>query len=127
MKVKVIKACWFGNKLYDPDLSAVDIIIDYPCEDADKLPSWAEPVGAVKTKAANKEGQKGKEGEANNAKVGELPVTEKNTLLEEAKAAGIEGNQILGWKVETLKAKIAAAKKDKEGEGEEEKGEGKDE
>ena len=112
MKVKVIKACWFGNKLYDPDLSAVDIIIDYPCEDADKLPSWAEPVGAVKTNTANKEGQKDKEGEANNAKVGELPV---------------EGNQILGWKVETLKAKIAAAKKDKEGEGEEEKGEGKDE
>lgn len=124
MKVKVIKACWFGNKLYDPDLSVSDIILDYPCEDANKLPSWAEPVGAVKAKAANKED---KEGEANNAKVGELPVTEKNALLEEAKAAGIEGNQILGWKVETLKAKIAAAKKDKEGEGEEEKGEGKDE
>lgn len=125
MKVKVIKACWFGNKLYDPDLSASDIILDYPCEDANKLPSWAEPVGAVKVKAANKEGQKDKEGEVNNAKVGDLPVTEKNALLEEAKAAGIEGNQILGWKVETLKAKIAAAEKAKEGE--EEKGEGKDE
>ena len=122
MKVKVVKECWYGEKHYIPELEVKDIIIEYPCKKAEDLPSWAEPVGAVKAQAANKEGQKGKEGEANNAKVGDLPVTEKNALLEEAKAVGIKGNQILGWKVETLKAKIAAAKKDKEGE--EEKGEG---
>ena len=31
-------------------------------------------------------------------------------LLEEAKAVGIDGNQILGWKASTLKAKITAKK-----------------
>lgn len=130
MQVKVTKKVWYNNTLYDPELETADIIIDYPCKDAKKLPSWAEVVTA---KAAVQKENKGegenKGNDAEDVKVGELPVAEKNKLIEEAATAGITGNQILSWKVTTLKAKIEAAQKDKEKEGGEgeNKGEGNEE
>ena len=104
MKVEIVKPCWYKNTLYDPDTSVSDIYVEYPCKDIKELPSWAEAVEAAEKKEDKKDSGKG-------LKVSELPVTEKNALLEKAKAAGIEGNQILSWKVETLKAKIEKAEK----------------
>lgn len=109
MKVKILKPCWYQNTLYDPDTSVSDIYVEYACKDIKELPSWAEAAESEKPAPLKKE----KTGDKSNGiKVSELPVTEKNALLEKAKAAGIEGNQILSWKVETLKAKIEAGKKD---------------
>ena len=126
MRVKIIDRCWYGNKFYDPDVMQDDeLIIEYT---GDKLPSWAEKFDAKKeakkpADEGNNEGKdKGKSGEANNVKVADLPVVEKNALLEEAKAVGIEGNQILSWKVDTLKAKIAAKKPADEGNDGDDKG-----
>ena len=68
--------------------------------------------------------EKGNKGEGSKVKVKDLPVVEKNALLEAAKAVGIEGNQILSWNAETLKAKIEAKKSNDEGKGEDNKGEG---
>ena len=110
MKVRIIKTCWYGQKYYEPELmDDSELIIDYPCDDVKKLPSWAEAVTNKKTVAKPKEDNGNDEGNEE-TKVKELPLVEKNALLEEAKAAGIDGNQILGWKVNTLKAKIAAKK-----------------
>ena len=110
MKVRITKTCWYGQKYYEPELmSDSELIIDYPCDDVKKLPSWAEAVS--NKKAEVKEEDNGNdEGNDDKIKVNELPVVEKNALLEEAKAVGIDGNQILGWKASTLKAKIAAKK-----------------
>ena len=106
MKVKVINKAWYKNTLYDPETSG-EIIIEYTGE---KTPSWAAAV--EKAKIEKQEGKKEETGgKSSSIKVSELPVTEKNALLEKAKAAGIEGNQILNWKVETLKAKIEEAEK----------------
>lgn len=115
MKVKIIKTCWYGNKYYEPELMTEDeLIIDYPCDDIKKLPSWAKVVGSAKVSAQPKKNDSKGEGKPeNNTKVSELPVVEKNALLEEAKSVGIDGNQILGWKVDTLKAKIAAKRQNK--------------
>lgn len=109
MRVKVIKACWYNERYFDPELSSGDIIIDFAGK---KLPSWAEEVKA----APKVEAKKPEENKGESVKVNELPLVEKNALLEEAKAVGIEGNQIGSWKVETLKAKIEAAKAEAEGE-----------
>ena len=113
MQVKVIKACWYNETFYDPETSVSDIIIEYAGE---RLPTWAESFEEVKAKKTAKPAG---EGENNKSlKVNELPLVEKNALLEEAKAIGIEGNQILSWKVDTLIAKIAAKKPAGEGENE---------
>jgi len=105
MQVKVIKACWYDERYYDPETSVQDIVIEYT---GDKLPSWAEALEEVK--AAKKPAAKPAGEGDKSLKVNDLPLVEKNALLEEAKAVGIEGNQIGSWKVETLKAKIAAKK-----------------
>lgn len=111
MKVRITKTCWYGQKYYEPELmSDSELIIDYPCDDVKKLPSWAEAVSNKKAAAKPKEDNGNDEGNDDKIKVNELPVVEKNALLEEAKAVGIDGNQILGWKASTLKAKIAAKK-----------------
>lgn len=115
MQVKIIDKCWYNNTLYDPDVMPEDeLIIEYTGE---KLPSWAEKIDAkAAAKKPAEEGNNNKRtGEVNNTKVSDLPLVEKNALLEEAKAVGIEGNQILSWKVDTLKAKIAAKKLTEEG------------
>jgi len=41
MKVKVIQKAWYNDRIYDPDLTDKDIIIDYAGE---KAPLWAEVV-----------------------------------------------------------------------------------
>lgn len=111
MKVRIVKTCWYEQKYYEPELmNDSELIIDYPCDDVKKLPSWAEPVGNKKVATKPKEDNGNDEGNDDKIKVNELPVVEKNALLEEAKAVGIDGNQILGWKASTLKAKIAAKK-----------------
>lgn len=118
MKIKIIERAWYGNKLYDPDIEG-ETVIEYA---GDKCPSWGEVVGNEKPKKPNTgEGEGKGEGGTNKTKVKDLPLVEKNSLLEEAKGVGIEGNQILSWNVDTLKAKIAAKKQKLEGEG---KGEG---
>ena len=125
MRVKIIDKCWYGNTLYDPEImKEEDLIIDFL---GDKLPSWAESLEekAAKKPAEKSEGNnkgKDKSGSTDNRKVNELPVVEKNALIEEAKAVGIEGNQILSWKVDTLKAKIAAKKPADEGNDGDDKG-----
>lgn len=128
MKVKIIDRCWYGNKFYDPEIMPDDeLIIDYPEKN---LPSWAEELDEKPAKKPADEGKgkdkgndkDGKNDSADNRKVNDLPVVEKNALLEEAKAVGIEGNQILSWKVDTLKAKIAAKKPADEGNDGDDKG-----
>lgn len=54
-----------------------------------------------------------------NIKVSELPEEEQKELIAEAYAVGLQGT-FNGWKVETLKNKIADAKAKKEGEGDDE-------
>ena len=41
MKVKVIQKAWYNDRIYDPDLSDKEIIIEYA---GDKAPLWAEEV-----------------------------------------------------------------------------------
>ncbi|RAI15334.1 MAG: hypothetical protein DKM22_04280 [Candidatus Melainabacteria bacterium] len=110
MKVLVKERCWYNDKLYDPEVEG-EVIIDYAGE---KCPSWGEVVGNEKAAAPKKadEGKEEKAQAANKVKVKDLPVVEKNALLEAAKAVGIEGNQILSWNADTLKAKIEAKKAD---------------
>lgn len=118
MRIKVIAKAWYDNTLYDPDVEG-EKEIEYS---GDKCPAWGEIVGDNKPlKTAGGEGNKG---EGNKVKVKDLPVVEKNALLEAAKAVGIEGNQILSWNVDTLKAKIEAKKGEEQGNGEGEGGEG---
>lgn len=118
MKVKVIAKAWYDNTLYDPELQG-EKIIEYT---GNKCPSWAEEVGDEKPAKPTQNKGEGNKGEGSKVKVKDLPVVEKNALLEAAKAVGIEGNQILSWNAETLKAKIEAKKSNDEGEGN--KGEG---
>lgn len=109
MKVKVVKECWYGEKHYTPELEVKDIIIEYPCEKAEDLPTWAEPATAKEiknTEGGDDNNGNGKTGETK-GKVKDLPVAEKNLLIEKAAKVGITGNQILSWKVETLEANIA--------------------
>lgn len=113
MKVKVVKECWYGEKHYIPELEVKDIIIEYPCKKAEDLPSWAEVATAKEVKnVAGGEGDKdndGNDGEGDTkGKVKDLPIAERNLLIEKAAKVGISGNQILSWKVETLEAKIAS-------------------
>lgn len=117
MRIKVIAKAWYDNTLYDPDVEEKEI--EYS---GDKCPAWGEIVGDKKTSKAV--GGEGNKGEGNKVKVKDLPVVEKNALLEAAKAVGIEGNQILSWNVDTLKAKIEAKKGEDQGNGEGEGGEG---
>lgn len=129
MKIKVINKAWYNNRLYDPEIEGEEVI-EYA---GDKCPSWGVVVGGEKPAkpAQNKnDGENNKGDNAPKAKVKDLPVVEKNALLEAAKAVGIEGNQILSWNVETLKAKIEAKKpkdedeNDGENNDEDNKGEG---
>ena len=56
MKVRIVKTCWYGQKYYEPELmDDKELIIDYPCDDVKKLPSWAEPVGNKKVATKPKE------------------------------------------------------------------------
>ena len=110
MLVKIIKECWYNEIHYNPDIEG-SIIIEFTGK---KLPSWAEEVDAKATKKLNKTEATEDSEEVEAEKVNQLPLTEKNTLLEAAKAVGIEGNNILSWKVSTLKSKIEAAKKGEE-------------
>ena len=120
MKIKITNKAWYNGVYYNPDTFTEEKVIEYSGE---KCPSWGEVVGTQKVAVEDKgENGEGKPNKPNSVKVGELPLVEKNAIIEEAKAAGIEGNQILSWKVETLKAKIEEAKanqdKDKEEDGE---------
>lgn len=118
MRIKVIAKAWYDNTLYDPDVEEKEI--EYS---GDKCPAWGEIVEDKKPPKAT--GGEGNKGEGNKVKVKDLPVVEKNALLEAAKAVGIEGNQILSWNVDTLKAKIEAKKGEEQGnKGEGNKGEG---
>lgn len=112
MKVKVTKKIWYNETVYDPEIEGEDIIIEYPCEDTDNLPSWAEPVEIASKKAAKKTDEGEGKKNASKIKVNELPLAEKNMLLQEAEKVGIKGNQILGWGADTLREKIAAKKTD---------------
>lgn len=108
MKILVKERCWYNDKLYDPEIEG-EIVIEYAGE---KCPSWGEIFGDQKDapKKSNEGKGEGKDPAANKVKVKDLPVVEKNALLEAAKAVGIEGNQILSWNADTLKAKIEAKK-----------------
>lgn len=120
MKIKVITKAWYDNTLYDPEIQG-EKVIEYT---GDKCPSWGEEVGNEKPAKPAQNKSEGNKGEGSKVKVKDLPVVEKNALLEAAKAVGIEGNQILSWNAETLKAKIEAKKSNDEGKGEDNKGEG---
>lgn len=132
MKVRVTQKAWYDKKILREGQ-----IIELACEDENALPTWAEAVNVVKKTveieqvedqegnvveveeeetedAEDEEDEAGNEPEApaGDVKVGELPLVEKNLLLQEAEAAGVKGN-VQNFKVSTLKAKIEAAKGDK--------------
>ena len=127
MKVRVTQKAWYDKKLLREGQ-----IIELACEDENALPTWAEAVNVVKKtveieQVEDNEGnvveveeeeadEAGNEPEAEapvgDVKVGELPLVEKNLLLQEADEAGVKGN-VLNFKVSTLKAKIEAAKGNK--------------
>jgi len=104
MKIKIVNRTWYNKRLYDPEIEG-EKIIEYA---GSKCPSWAVRVDGKDTPKKQEEKSEDK------TKVNDLPLVEKNALLEAAKAVGIEGNQILSWKVETLKAKIEAETKKQE-------------
>ena len=117
MKVRVTQKAWYDKKILREGQ-----IIELACEDENALPTWAEAVNVVEVEEEEEtedaedeeEDEAGNEPEApaGDVKVGELPLVEKNLLLQEAEAAGVKGN-VQNFKVSTLKAKIEAAKGDK--------------
>lgn len=112
MKVRVIQKAWYDKKILSEGQ-----IIELACEDENSLPTWAEAVNVVKAEdeeTEDEEAEAGNEPEApaGDVKVGELPLVEKNLLLQEAEEAGVKGN-VQNFKVSTLKAKIEATKGDK--------------
>lgn len=124
MKIKIVQKAWYNERLYDPDIED-EVVIDFPANKVEDLPSWAEPVEkGVKAKQKQEDNGQGEGEDAKKVtkqKVSELPLAEKNLLLQEAAKYNITGNQVLSWGVDTLKKKIedAKQKQDESGQGEE--------